>query len=76
MEGAGAHDFQCKRKNRRAVALSRDRGENFSPVPLELTDAVAELLEAPDGTVLAFGESGVVAIDVWRALPPPPPSAP
>jgi photosystem II stability/assembly factor-like uncharacterized protein len=43
----------------RAFFVSRDEGQSFAPWTPGLTTAVAFLLEAPDGTLLAFGEAGV-----------------
>ncbi len=43
----------------RLFLLSRDGGASFSPWNPGITTAIAELLEAPDGTLLAFGEDGV-----------------
>jgi len=43
----------------RAFFVSNDDGLTFHPWQPGLTTAVAELLEAPNGTLLAFGEAGV-----------------
>lgn len=43
----------------RAFLVSHDGGHTFSPWPLPQTHAVAHLLIAPDGRLLAFGEDGV-----------------
>ena len=43
----------------RAFLVSRDGGRSFAPWEPGLTTGVAQLLEAPDGTLLAFGEAGV-----------------
>ena len=43
----------------RSFAVSRDDGRTFAPWSPGLTTGVAELVEAPDGTLLAFGEAGV-----------------
>ena len=43
----------------RAFLVSRDGGKSFAPWAPGLTTPVAQLLEAPDGTLLAFGEAGV-----------------
>lgn len=42
----------------RALYRSSDDGATFAPWPTDFTSAVAELLAAPDGAVLAFGEDG------------------
>lgn len=49
----------------RAVLLSRDQGATVSVWNTALTTAVAELLEIPDGRILALGEAGATL------LPPP-----
>lgn len=54
----------------RVILVSHDTGSTFSPWPTSLTTAVARLLEAPDGSLLAFGEGGATR------LPPPAPTAP
>lgn len=46
----------------RSFAVSRDDGRSFAPWSPGLTTAVAELLEAEDGTLLAFGEQGVTRL--------------
>ena len=46
----------------RSFAVSRDDGRSFAPWSPGLTTAVAELLEAADGTLLAFGEQGVTRL--------------
>jgi len=46
----------------RALALSRDYGRTFSLVPGAPSTAVAELLELPDGSVLALGEAGATPV--------------
>ena len=43
----------------RAFLVSRDGGKSFAPWAPGLTTGIARLLEAPDGTLLAFGEAGV-----------------
>ena len=50
----------------RAFAISLDEGRTFQRWQPPLTTAVAELLEAPNGALLAFGEAGV------SILPAPP----
>lgn len=42
--------------------VSRDGGRTFQRWNAPLTTPVAELLEAPDGTLLAFGEAGVTRL--------------
>ncbi len=49
----------------RAVFVSRDGGNTIASIPGALATAVAELLELPDGRLLAFGEAGVTL------FPPP-----
>ena len=49
----------------RAFLVSRDDGRTFQSWSPELTTGVAELVEAPDGTLLAIGEAGA------SRLPPP-----
>lgn len=50
--------------------ISHDEGLTFRRWQTPLTWAVSALVEAPDGTVLAFGEGGVARLD-----PPPAPPA-
>ncbi|HVU24390.1 MAG TPA: YCF48-related protein [Opitutus sp.] len=47
----------------RALFRSDDGGRTFAPWPHGLESAVAELLVAPDGTLLAFGEDGVTRLE-------------
>ncbi|MDO8544141.1 MAG: YCF48-related protein [Opitutaceae bacterium] len=47
----------------RGLLVSRDFGRSFAACT-ELTTAVAELLELPDGTVLALGESGAAILSL------------
>jgi photosystem II stability/assembly factor-like uncharacterized protein len=49
----------------RIFLVSRDNGRTFSRWATGVTTAVAKLLEAPDDTLLAFGEAGVS-----RLVPP------
>jgi photosystem II stability/assembly factor-like uncharacterized protein len=49
----------------RALLVSRDRGQTFIAPAHPLATAVAELLEMPDGNLLALGEAGATV------LPPP-----
>lgn len=46
----------------RAFFVSKDNGRTFHAWQPGLTTAVAELLEAPNGTLLAFGEAGVTRL--------------
>ncbi len=46
----------------RAFFVSTDDGRTFHPWQPGLTTAVAELLEAPNGTLLAFGEAGITRL--------------
>lgn len=46
----------------RAFLVSRDEGRSFAPWSPGLTTGVAELLEAPDGQLLAVGEAGVTPL--------------
>jgi len=48
----------------RLFAVSRDEGRSFTPWAPGLTTGVAELVEAPDGTPLAFGEDGVTRLPI------------
>jgi photosystem II stability/assembly factor-like uncharacterized protein len=50
----------------RAFLISRDSGRSFQSWEPPITTAVAELLEAPNGLLLAFGEAGVTRLE-----PPP-----
>jgi|GEM_PF-465980 len=54
----------------RVFLVSRDDGRTFTPWNTPLTTAVAKIVEAPDGSILTFGDSGV------NRLRPPPSSAP
>lgn len=46
----------------RAFFISNNDGRTFHAWQPGLTTAVAELLEAPDGTLLAFGEAGITGL--------------
>lgn len=46
----------------RAFFISKDNGRTFRTWEPGLNTAVAELLEAPDGSLLAFGEAGVTRL--------------
>jgi photosystem II stability/assembly factor-like uncharacterized protein len=46
----------------RAFFVSKDNGHTFAAWQPGLVTAVAELLEAPDGALLAFGEAGVTRL--------------
>jgi photosystem II stability/assembly factor-like uncharacterized protein len=48
------------------LLASRDRGKTFDPVGPTGAQSISDILELPDGNVLAVGESGVVAIAVPR----------
>lgn len=45
---------------------SRDDGRSFSPRPDAPGKAIAELIELPDGNLLALGEAGATVIEVGR----------
>jgi photosystem II stability/assembly factor-like uncharacterized protein len=46
----------------RAFLVSRDEGITFQPWEPPMTTAVAEILEAPNGLLLAFGDGGVTRL--------------
>lgn len=46
----------------RSFLVSRDGGASFAPWSPGLTTSVAELIEAPDGRLLAVGEAGVTSL--------------
>ena len=46
----------------RSFVVSRDDGRSFASWSPGLTTPVAELVEAPDGTLLAFGEQGITRL--------------
>jgi hypothetical protein len=46
----------------RAISRSWDEGVTLTPWAPGLTSAVAELLETPDGAVLALGEAGATLL--------------
>ena len=48
----------------RSFAVSRDGGRSLTSWAPGLTTGVAQLIEAPDGTPLAFGEEGVTRLPV------------
>lgn len=60
----------------RALYVSRDDGSSAASLDFNYTAATAELLEAPDGTLLAFGEAGVSVLEAGRVVPNPPPNVP
>lgn len=64
----------------RVFLVSRDGGRSFSSWDAPVTTAVAKIIEAPDGAILTFGESGVNRLRPPPALPGPatrsPPSDP
>jgi hypothetical protein len=43
--------------------LSRDQGQSIVAAPASLDGAVAELVELPDGGILALGEAGATVIE-------------
>lgn len=47
----------------RVFLVSRDQGRTFQRWQTDVTWPVADLLEAPDGALLVFGEGGVARID-------------
>lgn len=46
----------------RAQFISRDYAQSIAPFPAPLASAVAEVLEAPDGALLTFGEAGATRL--------------
>ena len=60
----------------RVFLVSRDGGKSFQAWNTPLTTAVAELLEAPDGSVLAFGEAGATRMGSPDPEPETPKPAP
>ncbi len=60
----------------RAFLLSRDGGRTFRAWEPPITSAVAELVEAPNGLLLAFGEAGVTRLDPPAAAAEPKPAVP
>ena len=50
--------------------ISHDQGRSFSRLPLPVTSAVAELLEMPDGGILALGEAGAIRLEIPTSSPP------
>lgn len=53
----------------RAQFISRDLGQSFTRWPLGFDHAIAELLVAPAGRLLAFGEAGVAILDAHPSTP-------
>jgi len=49
--------------------ISHDQGHSFSRLPLPITSAVAELLETPDGGLLALGEAGAIRLKIPASSP-------
>jgi photosystem II stability/assembly factor-like uncharacterized protein len=49
--------------NSRRFFLSHDQGQSIVAAPASLDGAVAELVELPDGAILALGEAGAMVID-------------
>ena len=56
--------------------MSRDHGVTFTVVPEILPGGIAELLELPDGNLLALGEAGATVLEVTKIQPGPPTPAP
>ncbi len=54
----------------RVFLLSRDNGDTFESWKAGLITPVAELLEAPDGTVIALGEAGAHPLEAPLARTP------
>ena len=50
----------------RGLLVSRNYGETFAPLAASPVGAVSALLQLPDGSVLALGEDGVVAVPAPR----------
>jgi photosystem II stability/assembly factor-like uncharacterized protein len=59
----------------RTVLVSRDLGRTLTRIPNVLGTGVAEMLELPDGAVLALGEAGATRVEP-SALWPAPAAAP
>lgn len=53
----------------RGLYVSHNRGHTFHPWSDEFLPAIAELLPAPDSSLLAFGESGVTPLKVEQVVP-------
>lgn len=60
----------------RSLLVSRDSGATFSASPVALPGSIAELLELPDGSILALGEAGATVLEVTKIQSAPPASAP
>ena len=56
----------------RSLLVSRDAGATFAVVPDALPAGIAELLELPDGSLLAFGEAGATLLELTKVQPGPP----
>jgi photosystem II stability/assembly factor-like uncharacterized protein len=56
-----------------SLLVSRDLGRTFVLAPDNPGTGIAELLELPDGSVLALGEAGATRLDFARLLPSPAP---
>lgn len=54
----------------RTFLISHDGARTFRRWETKLTTAVAKLLEAPDGTLLAFGEAGATRLAIPVPAPP------
>ncbi len=50
----------------RVLLVSRDYGKSLKKWEAPLTTAVAELLEAPDGSIVALGEAGATRLEAPR----------
>jgi photosystem II stability/assembly factor-like uncharacterized protein len=57
----------------RAFLISTDDGRTFAPLPAPITWAVADLAEAPDGSIVVVGEAGAGRFTLSSAPPPPAP---
>ncbi len=53
----------------RTLFFARETNAPFTASPSPLASAIAELLELPDGQLLAVGEAGATLIDLAAALP-------
>lgn len=53
----------------RTLLVSRDLGRTLAPVAGSISTGVAELLELPDGNILALGEAGPTRIELGRLFP-------
>ncbi len=60
----------------RALLVSTDQGATFARREAGITTGISELLELPNGLLLAVGEAGASRIDLHAATPPSPASEP